>query len=649
MASGVEDVYLEDAIEGLPSKRRKILSKACEACQIKKSKCDSARPKCGSCNVKGISCIYKQRGHPGLRPGYGKAVEQRLSSLEENIEKINQTLQDVLGQVQGVKNISQAKQNAAETALGETPQQWQETQQQMLDLAPYTSASPTVQPTRSPDDDVPKNELPPEAIMEQLVNLFFEKVYPWAPIFYKPHFTANMQSADRQVLLHGIVVVAFRYWEHPNPSAELRESYIQHSRDKILLETIDTCSLISTQALALLAIDAIGHGPTPRTGKIMAVLHTAVRDLGLAKSHSFADIEVDTPLVRNEDPDDDLDLTIVEAEEKRRLFWLIYRQDQFSSVSRGQLGTISVKDIHLPYPAGEDEWGLSVVPKWFEAMPQLRPPIVQPPSSNLLWQYYIDVMVFLNRTNQLLIKPVNLSLPAYCQEWESNFRRLETALSSWFENLPRDVRDPPVSFDPVWVMLHATFHLNSIRMYTVAAFPSTSSPYLKPSASGRIHCRQCVRNVASLAASIQPDELERLDPMFAFVVWVAIRSLIILWTSGYETTYATLPTDLEPMMWTLREMGRHWPCAQRYLDIVQLILDTKNNPGGPTGLEIFNDTRRTAYGLQKRLGKLAGNASNQAFVNPLDFLDTPLLDSGEFDLGRGGSFGFSFGMVDDWL
>ncbi|KAI0971620.1 fungal-specific transcription factor domain-containing protein [Xylaria arbuscula] len=647
MASGSEDIYLEDASESLPLKRRKILSKACEACQIKKSKCDSARPKCGPCRVKGTACIYKQRGHPGLKPGYGKAVEQRLSSLEENIEKIDQTLQDVLGQVQEIKNIPQPQQNFAETILGENPRQWQDTQQQMLDLAVYTSKSPNVQLAHYPNDDIPKDGLPPEAIMEQLVNLFFDKVYPWAPIFYRPHFAANMKSADRQVLLHGIVVVGFRYWKHANLSTELRESYIQRSRDKILLETIDTCSLISTQALALLAIDAIGHGPVPRTGKVMAMLHTAVQELGLAKSHSVADIEVDTPLVRNEDLDDNLDLSIVEAEEKRRLFWLIYRQNQLSSVSRGQLGTIGVNDIHLPYPAAEDEWGLPVVPKWFEAMPQLRPPIMQPPSSNILWQYYIDVMVLLDRTNQLLVEPVNLSLPAHCWEWQSNFRRLETTLSSWFENLPREVRDPPASFDPIWVMLHATFHLNNIRMYTVAAFPSTSSPYMKPSASARTHCRESVKNVASLATSVQPDELDQLDPMFAFVIWVAIRSLVILWTSGYETTYATLPTDLEPMMWTLRQMGTHWPCAQRYMDIVQLILDTKNNPGGPTGLEIFNDTRRTAYGLQNRLGKLAGNKSRLAFANSLDFLNTPLLDLGEFDIGRSGNFSCS--MVDDWL
>ena len=176
-------------------------------------------------------------------------------------------------------------------------------------------------------------------------------------------------------------------------------------------------------------------------------------------------------------------------------------------------------------------------------------------------------------------------------------------------------------------------------MYTVAAFPSTTSPYLKPSSAARGRCRQAIRTVASLASSLQPHELDRLNPMFAFVVWVAARSLIILWTTGYETAYGSMPTDLEPLLNVLRQMSTRWLCAQRYADIIQLILDTKNNPGGPTGLEIFNDTRRTSYGLQNLLGSLVVPSAPEAFSSSFDFLDMPLLDIGEFGASRMGTFG----------
>lgn len=125
-------------------------------------------------------------------------------------------------------------------------------------------------------------------------------------------------------------------------------------------------------------------------------------------------------------------------------------------------------------------------------------------------------------------------------------------------------------------------------------------------------------------SSLQPHELVQLGPMFAFVVWVAARTLIILWTTGYKSTYRQPPppADLDLLLGSLRQLSALWPCAKRYADLIQLILDTKNDPGGPTGLDIFNDTRRTAYGLLVRLEMLAG----QQMVPEFDFLEMPAFD-----------------------
>lgn len=186
-------------------------------------------------------------------------------------------------------------------------------------------------------------------------------------------------------------------------------------------------------------------------------------------------------------------------------------------------------------------------------------------------------------------------------------------------------------------------------MYTVAAFPSTTSPYLKPSSSARGRCRQAIRDVASLASPLQPHELDQLGPIFAFVVWVAARSLIIMWTTGYENTYGALPSDLEPLLTSLRQMATRWPCAQRYADTIQLILDTKNSPGGPMGLDIFNDTRRTAYGLQNRLGTLAGPRTTDVYSQSFDFLDMPILDLSDMAVPRIGMGNFQSELDGEWL
>ncbi|KAL6812035.1 fungal-specific transcription factor domain-containing protein [Trichoderma sp. SZMC 28015] len=650
-----------------PSKRPRVLSKACEICKMKKSRCDSGRPQCDACRRKGLNCVYREKGQPGLRPGYGKAIEQRLTLLENNMDKINQSIQDVLNYVR-TESVNKSSAPMADDSLGdssldtidkashsagdvlspihrdmvataplppanniisadrtvEEPQIWSVSQQlpevSSLTSTPADTMTNQLRPSHALNPVA--SGLPPQEIMDELVELFFDLVYPWAPLFFKPSFTANMYTSERQILLHGIAIVAFRFWRKPDPPLETREAYVKASRDFILLKTIDTCTLISTQALTLLAIDTIGQGQGPRTWNVMSMLVTAAKHLGLSKNPSSSTIETNTPLVRNEDPDDGLDSSIIEMEERRRLFWVIYSIDRLSSVSHGQPGGTDTRNIRLPYPVNDEDWGQSVPPEWFQAMGAIKQS--QGYSAFNLWRHYIDLLALLDRSNQLLIQPVNYSLPAHCQEWQSSFRRLDINLATWFENLPREVREPPPDFNPMWILVHATFHLINIRMYTVAAFPSTSSPYLRPSPSARARCRQAVRDIASLASSVPLQKLEQLGPLFAFVVWVAARSLIILWTTGHENTYGSMPTDLEPLLSSLRQLSIPWPCSQRYINLIQLILDTKNNPGGPTGLEIFNDTRRTAYGLQNRLSTLADPQ-----VPEFDFLDMPLLDMNE--------------------
>lgn len=642
----------------------------------------------------GLNCVYREKGQPGLRPGYGKAIEQRLTLLENNMDKINQSIQDVLNYVRtesvpkasapmpddsleasSLEAIDKASHSAqdvlspihrdmvATTPLPPTnniisadrtvdePQIWS-VSQQLPEVSSLTSTpADTIANQLRPSQALASvgSGLPSQEIMDELVELFFDLVYPWAPLFFKPSFTANMYASERQILLHGIVIVAFRFWRKPDPPLEAREAFVKASRDFILLKTIDSCTMISTQALTLLAIDTIGQGQGPRTWNVMSMLVTAAKHLGLSKNPSSSSIETNTPLVRNEDPDDGLDSSIIETEERRRLFWVIYSIDRLSSVSHGQPGGTDTRNIRLPYPVNDEDWGQSVPPEWFQAAGAIKQSQGYNNTFNF-WRHYIDLLALLDRSNQLLIQPVNYSLPAHCQEWQSSFRRLDINLATWFENLPREVREPPPNFNPMWILVHATFHLYSplclisfcclfytlkstndsekcsinIRMYTVAAFPSTSSPYLRPSPSARARCRQAVRDIASLASSVQPQKLEQLGPLFAFVVWVAARSLIILWTTGHENTYGSMPTDLEPLLSSLRQLSISWPCSQRYINLIQLILDTKNNPGGPTGLEIFNDTRRTAYGLQNRLSTLADPQ-----VPEFDFLDMPILDMSE--------------------
>lgn len=170
-----------------------------------------------------------------------------------------------------------------------------------------------------------------------------------------------------------------------------------------------------------------------------------------------------------------------------------------------------------------------------------------------------------------------------------------------------------------------------MRMHIIAAFPPNTSPYFRPHRSACGRSRQAIRSFESLASGLRPHELDQLGPIFAFIVWCAARALVILWTAGYENTYATTPADLVSLLDVLRQMSRRWQCAQQYADTIQFVLDTKNKPDGFTGLDIFNDTRRTAYGLRKRLGGLVSAHNTNHQLGPLfEFLGMPTLEDGGY-------------------
>lgn len=381
--------------------------------------------------------------------------------------RINQSVEQILQHIRpdtGTDNRSGLLQTdgpeASTTPTTDQAQLWQASQQ-LPEIPPFTPPAPmenlTSPSSTMPPPTVMAEHLPSGDILRQLVDLFFEHIHPLIPMFHKPGFINNLFSQERQVLLHGIVVVSFRFWQAPTPSVGVRDAYVKTSREHLLLAVVDTSSLLTTQALALLALDAIGQGPGPRTLNIMAMLISAAQQLRLARVSSSSNGETSTSLVRNEDSDDDVDVSSINSEEKCRLFWAIYMLDRFSSVSHGQSASIDTKNIKLPYPASDENWGQTTTPEWFQFASTSR--TMRSHCSNNIWHHYIDLLELLNRSNQLLVQPINLSLPANCQEWQSNFRRLDVNLSTWHENLPREVRDPQGTFHPMWVMVQATFHL----------------------------------------------------------------------------------------------------------------------------------------------------------------------------------------------
>jgi hypothetical protein len=298
------------------------------------------------------------------------------------------------------------------------------------------------------------SNLPPADVVVDLVELFFRHIYPWAPLFEKVSFLSTMWQREMEPLLHGIVVCATRFWDKMVPAADVMLGHLQASRDRLTLCCLETSSLVTTQALALLAIDALAHGPGTKIWMIRSMLNAAVQQLSLSKE-SLRTPEVTTPMVGNEGLDNIPETSNLATEERRRLFWTMFSIDHFASVALGQPSCIPARTIKLHYPNQDTHWYGPPLSEWFQA----SAPIAGK-SSGHAWRHYVDILTLLDRSNRLLVHPYDLSHPAKRQEWQSHFRMMTVTLSTWLETCAEQCRSPNQGgFDAMWTIVRATYEL----------------------------------------------------------------------------------------------------------------------------------------------------------------------------------------------
>jgi len=99
--------------------------------------------------------------------------------------------------------------------------------------------------------------------------------------------------------------------------------------------------------------------------------------------------------------------------------------------------------------------------------------------------------------------------------------------------------------------------------------------------------------------------ITKLGPPFAFSVWVAARLLLV----HSSTVDHKINPNVNFFVTVLRELGIHWPVADRYAQLLQRVLDefaasdktaitmSNGERAQPSTVKILADMRRTAYDL----------------------------------------------------
>ncbi|KAL4930723.1 putative C6 transcription factor [Aspergillus undulatus] len=505
----------------------------------------------------------------------------------------------------------------------------------------------------------PELDLPPYDLLYALVDLYFEHLNTWCPILHRRTTLDTffgptpLDEADRMVL-YAIVATTLRFSSDSRLTEQNRKRYHDSSKQKVLLYGLENSSVKALQALVILALDLVGSSNGPPGWKLLALITRSVVQLGLAVEAKSTLISPAFPSIYTLRavtlPESE---SWIEDEGRRRLFWMVYLLDRYSTLATAFDFALDDKDIDRKLPC-KDEYFIKNQPvetRWFQSSNDRPDHLIR--SENVgSFGLYVEILGILTRIHAFLKRPVDIGALSDVEEWQATYRKLDSELTTWEFNLPTEYTYENASraFNGSkhkghhcdWVQLHSVYQTAVIRLHSSAAYPTTRSPIFTPSYSASQRCLLAVDNILSVTRFVVNNNiLDKLGPPFAFTLWVSARLLLV-----HGSTIAhTVSPDIVFIVDTLSQMGKYWKVAERYSTILQRVLDeygeyqqsgaVDGDRSTPSSVKILADMRRCAFDLdflisrQPRSSPTASQAaapsnallSRSLAPNELEYLD----------------------------
>lgn len=249
-----------------------------------------------------------------------------------------------------------------------------------------------------------------------------------------------------------------------------RKRYHDSSKQKVLLYGLENSSVKALQALVILALDLVGSSNGPPGWRLLALITRSVVQLGLAvesKSSLIAPVYPSIYTLRAvtlSEPD-----SWIEDESRRRLFWMVYLLDRYSTLATAFNFALDDKDIDRKLPCKEEFFmkNQPVDTRRFNRLSD-RADYVAHAENVGYFGLYMEILGILSRIHLFLKKPVDIGSLSDVEEWQATYRSLENDLTSWEFNLPTEYAYENSSrifsgskqnrrLYSEWVQLHATY------------------------------------------------------------------------------------------------------------------------------------------------------------------------------------------------
>ncbi|CRK40971.1 hypothetical protein BN1723_015824 [Verticillium longisporum] len=605
---------------------------SCQGCRRRKLKCSREQPTCAHCSQS--PCIYDlKRNKPGIKPGAVGSLSRRVEVLENTLLK--HTERGACGCTQGGHHPAEPTDEApnvlgvlsllaqelhklnAQTPIVEatvlSPSVSQGSSRIAVDGHAFSAESPgrprkrrrvdscgnpTIELTFALEDleNITTN-LPPPALLEDVINAYFCLIQPWIPMIHETQFRARIHDPGQipglVVVLHAMVVAALRFVDSAGmglPQAELK-TRATRSRNIVMLTAMDHLSVENLQALIIVAFNDIGHGDS---AKAWSVIGSLTRTVEYAQLSVESDLDGKEPLLKP--------LTTIpapdnwtEEEQRRRVFWNVFCLDRLPADgglwhkeepvttpyfgiwdrSAAKIGkSIAFLPGHSTEPASEtplasSNTGVSSGPNTVDM------------TTVGAFAYCIEAIESLSRvTTYFLQQKIDFQDRQEVSSWLTRFKELDLRLVHWKMFLPQKWKDSNISrqpalinMDPNLTLAHVTHNTSMILLHQRIAYPDNrwSNIVKLPSFCSAETCQVAASETATITQKYlrYTPQNSPVTSQFAFCVFVSARvllsrSLVPLCPTKakWSVHWRHYDADLSPEFWVLvqnlEEMARRW-------------------------------------------------------------------------------------------
>ncbi|KAK1633802.1 hypothetical protein BDP81DRAFT_482866 [Colletotrichum phormii] len=617
---------------------------ACNCCRRRKLRCSREVPACQQCRKTGSDCVYEsKRSKPGMKAGAIENLHRRLDALERTVHQ-QRTKSTSRDKRRSELNHSPNQDSANGTNGGLENSAYSIMAFFAKELHKFNSKNGSSlgeeraeieslgrAKRRRLDDQEPINiaftggsspglpALPDEEDLEIVLKAYFAHIHPWITIIHEARFRRRLREPAEAKLvlavLHAVVLSASRYISDEDIATSVFGSHQQRTmtRDWIVSTSMKTFNVESHQALIIVAFNDIGSGEVAQAWSLVGSLTRTVEYLQLTVEHDDADrSSLSQPFVSLAPPD-----SWTEAEERRRVFWNVFKLDRLISVTMGWNTRVTPYFGIWDKAAGRIGNPIAFIPSHYAptlqtgaAEEEIHTPSdagTSPgaPAASVdmstvgAFVYCIEATESLSRvTSYFLQQRINMRDQRDISSWLTRFKELDLRLVHWKMLLPQkwktNMARQSTRMDPNLTLAHVTHNTSMILLHQLIAFPPREWPFRArlPSILSADTCQAAAVEIAIIADNYlkHAPAAMPVSSQFVFCVYVAARVLLLRWS--YD-----LGTELASEFWTL----------------VQILNDMATRWAGPHSLEPARDNLAGKY--SRKLTEMHSSCRDDASFN----------------------------------